>query len=110
MTYLEYMMDHGTENLSWCRPYTNDDETYFLIMYDGEALEIHAPGYEGHRYDGTLRIYMEQFARELAGDNYDLYSGYTDEQIALEYLHECGCASCPARHVCEAMNETMEDA
>lgn len=108
MTYMEYMQDHPEENLSWCKPYTNDGEDRFLIMYDGEPLEVHAPGIEGHRYDGTLRIYMEQFTRELAGADYDLYQGYTDEEIALKYMHECGCASCPARHLCEVMKEEMQ--
>lgn len=110
MTNLEYMMDHDMANMGWCKPYTNDDETCFMIMYDGEVIRILAPGIDAGRHDGALRIYMEQFARSLAGDDYDLYSGYTDEQIALKYLHECGCASCPVRHECETMNETMEDA
>lgn len=110
MTYKEYMFSHQDENMHFCKPYTNDDEDRFLIMYDGEADAIVAPGIEAHRWNGLLRIYMEQFTRELVGEDYDLHHGYTDEEIALHYMHEIGCASCPFFHVCEAMNEEMEDA
>lgn len=38
MTYRQYMQDHPEENMSFCKPYTNDDEDRFLIMYDGDQL------------------------------------------------------------------------
>lgn len=109
MTYMEYMNEHPDENFTWCKPYTNDSEDCYLIMYDGEAQEIHSPGIDAYRYDGSLRLHMEEFARLLAGNDYDLYKGYTDEHIALQYMHECGCASCPSRHACETMLKEMED-
>lgn len=49
MTYREYMQDHPEENMHFCKQYTNDNEDRFLIMYDGEADAIVAPGIEAHR-------------------------------------------------------------
>lgn len=109
MTYLEYMTEHPEENLSWCRPYINDAEDSWMILCDGKVTEVHAPGIDGRSWDGTMQEALPRFARHLAGDDYDLYEGYTDDEIATNYLHCCGCASCPARHRCDAMTEQVED-
>ena len=70
MTYKEYFEQHPEANFTWCKPYTDETETRFLIMYDGEPLSIIAPGIEGHRHDGTLALHMQQFVIDMIGDEY----------------------------------------
>ena len=109
MTYLEYMQDHENENLSWCKPYSDDSGEYMLVMHDGEVHSILSPTCEAFRYDGTLTDeLMERFAREVNHD-YDLYSGWSDIHIALEAMHEVGCVSCHWRDDCEVMGEEMSE-
>ena len=109
MKYLEYMENHDGENLSWCKPYTDDSGDYKLIMYNGEVNSISAPDYEAFRYNGSMTPeIMEKFARAVNRD-YDLYSGWEDWQIALEGMHETGCSCCPWRGECDAMAEEMND-
>ena len=107
MTYLDYMREHTDENLSWCKPYTNDDETHFLVMYDGIAGSIDTPNITAHRYGGSdFEAELEKLAREVNA-HYDLYSGWDDTHIALEAMHEVGCWRCPFRDECEAMGEEI---
>ena len=105
MTYREYMQEHDTENLSWCKPYTAKDGAYALIMYEGKPDSIISPDCEAHRWNGTLTDdVMEHFARAVNPD-YDLYSGYDDAYIAIIAMQECGCAACPFCADCDAMGE-----
>ena len=111
MTYREYFQQHEEENISCCRPFTDDSETYYLIQYDGEIESAKTPDgtyhrspVYGQRLDGSV---IESIARAV-NEQYDNYSGWTDEHIALEAMHEIGCAHCPFRDECEAMNEEMD--
>lgn len=109
MKYLEYMEAHENENFDWCKPYANDTETSFIIVYDGEALAITTPTMEVYRYDGSLNDdILRKFAKRV-NQSYDVYHGWSDLQIALEAMHEVGCASCPLKYGCDVMMEDIED-
>lgn len=108
MKYIDYMNEHPTENLCWCKPYTNDDETHYLIMYDGKPEVIITPNIEAWRYDGSLtEAIMEQFAREV-NPGYETYSHWSDTHIALEAMREIGCHYCPFKNDCDPMIEEMD--
>ena len=110
MKYIEYINEHSEFNFDWCKPYTNNDLTHTLVMYDGIASDIDTPDTTMHRYGGgDFEAALETLAREV-NENYELFSGYTDTEIALDAMHETGCAHCPFRHECEAMQADMDDA
>lgn len=107
MKYLDYMKQNPEQNFTWCKPYTNDSETHYLVVYDGIAHSIETPDITAHRYGGgNFDETLEQLAREVNPD-YDLYSGYDDTYIALQSMHEIGCWHCPFRDECEAMGEEV---
>ena len=109
MKYIDYMNDHEDENLSWCKPYADESGEYTLILHDGMVDAITTPDRIAYRYNGTLtEELMESFARAVNPD-YDDYSGWDDLHIALESMHEVGCAHCPFKDDCEAMGEEMSD-
>ena len=110
MTYLEYFNQHPTETLDWCKCYTDKSGEYFLVMYDGEPSLIKTPS--GTK-DVTPRHCgddsgMHDFAIAV-NNGYHCYHGWTDAYIALDVMHEVGCASCPFRDGCQVMNEEKED-
>ena len=106
MKWLEYMEAHPDEHLSFCSVYVSDiSDGYALIVYDGTLEGITTPDGVYSRSEGTLTDeVVEQFARTVNFD-YDLYVGYTDFQIAIFAMHEVGCASCPYKDGCEAMQD-----
>jgi len=114
MTYLEHFeKTSSNENMSWCKPFTDRNEEYFLLMHDGEISEAKTP--EGIFYRRSMGYGMkltdevlESIAR-IVNSEYDSYSHMTDENIALDAMHELGCVNCPFRHECEAVNEEMEE-
>ena len=111
MTYLEnFELKNPSGNLSWCKPFADKNEDAFLIMYEGTAECVRtSEGALLHRYNGTLNDYtIAEFARSV-NNGYYCYHGWTDENIALDVMHETGCASCPFRHECEAVNTEMEE-
>ena len=109
MTYAEYMEQHDTENFSWCKPYTNDDETYYLIMHDGLPLVIKTPTIEAWRYDGTLTgDVLKQVAKEINKD-YSEKRGYSNTYMILEAMHEIGCHYCPFKEDCEPMGGEIDE-
>ena len=109
MKYLEYFEQHPEENLSWCKCYANKDEDHFLVMYDGEPIRIETPvTCKDIRMNRIECEDLKDFALSV-NNGYHCYHGWTDEDIALDVMHEIGCGSCPFRHECEAMHEEMED-
>ena len=110
MTYRDYMEEHTTENFSWCKPYTNNEETHYLIVHDGIAEAISTPSIEIQRCDGSrlFEEWMETLAREVHPD-YDFCHGWSNQHIALVVMHEIGCCNCPFKYDCEAMGEEMEE-
>ena len=109
-TWMEYMEKHPDENLSYCKPYTNDNEDYFLIMFEGRAASISMPN--GIRItDGEpgFSDALRTLARTV-NEEYELYSGWDDTHIALETMHETGCSRCPfCKDWCDAMSDTISD-
>jgi len=107
MTYLDYMLEHEDENMDWCKPYVSDDGEYAIVMYSGHPESIRTPSGDAYRYNGTLNERtLQEFARAVNPD-YHPNRGWSDEYMAIEPLHETGCASCPWRDECEAMYETI---
>lgn len=113
MTYLDYMMDHPDENLSWCRPYASENERVKLsynevriqsLMIDGVEIEDFDP----MSYDQES-VWERICKASLGVETLPLYSGYSWSEIAMrDGLIECGCASCPWRTICDAMQEEIE--
>ena len=113
MKVIDYMEEHPEENLYWCKPYT-DDSGSFLVMWEGNPLAIRtADGREYWRNPVGLQNVLdaqalEAFAKYLEPD-YSDWQGYTDEEIILMNMSECGCASCPFRGQCEIMTDEMDE-
>lgn len=108
MTTRDYMLENPEANLGWCKPYTSEDGKYVLILRDdkGKVDAIKTP--DGTYYNVDLNSdILRKFAKSVNPD-YDLYRGYTDEQLALEHMRETGCANCPFRDECEAMDAETE--
>ena len=109
MTYREYFEEHENENLSWCKPYLDKSEEYCIVMHDGEVNGVVTPQMEAIRgWSGTQDIEdaVADIAKHINPD-YDCYSGWDDLHIALDAMHEWGCASCPYKEECDAMGEEM---
>ena len=111
MTYREYFEEHEDENLSWCKPYFDESGEYYINMYDDIVEAVITPKTKIIRvYDSnnTLDDVVTEVAKAVNPDYY-LYSGWDDLHIALDAMHECGCASCPFKDDCEAMGEEMQE-
>ena len=107
MKYSEYFEEHQAENFSWCKPYMDKTETYYVVMHDGEMLGIVTPTTVAYRYDGTLTDdLLERVAKEINPD-FDSYSGWDLTHIILEAMNEVGCFHCPFKEDCEPYNEYM---
>lgn len=110
MTYLDYANDHPDFHPAWCVPFSDDSEERFLIIHDGLASMIESPEVTSVRgellcdFDSDLGAFAQ-----AVNPDYDAYSGYTDQQIAMMAMHETGCAACPFRHECEAMSAEMDE-
>lgn len=111
MTYREYFEEHEDENLSWCKPYFDESGEYYINMYDGIVEAVITPKVKIIRvYDlnNTLDDIVTEVAKAVNPD-YDFYSGWDDLHIALDAMHECGCASCPFKDDCEVMGEEIQE-
>lgn len=109
MTYMDYMREHPEENFSWCKCYTNPEETHYMVMYDGLLNCINTPSVIAYRYGShDFDAEIETLAREV-NEDYDLYSEWDDIHIALDAMHEIGCWHCPFKDECEAMGEEMSE-
>ena len=108
MTFLEYFEQNPNKNMISCIPYADKTEEYFLIMFDGEWEEAKTPNGTYHRYDGTLTEAVKKSFAMAVNNGYYCYHGWTDEHIALDVMHEIGCAACPFRHDCQPMYEEWE--
>jgi hypothetical protein len=108
MTYLDnFEQNNSNENLSWCKPYTDKNEEYYLVMYEGEAEAAKTPEGTYHRYNSTLSEEVKESIAKAVNNGYHCYHGWNDEDIALDVMHEIGCKDCPFKHECEAVNEEM---
>lgn len=87
------------ENLSWCRPYRNEENDITIIVLEGKIDCIVTPE---EIYTDINPYLIKYFARVL-NDDYAEYSGWDDTHILLDACNEVGCADCPARFECEAM-------
>lgn len=103
MTYRDYHNDHPTENLGWCCPFT-DGKGAWLAEQSSTDGTIMFP--DGSECTTTNTKKLRDFAK-LVNPNYDMYLGYTDYEIALDAMHETGCAHCPWNAVCDAMDEEL---
>ena len=74
------------ENLSWCKPLVSDDEKTAIIQNEGEIISAMIDG-------KLLDIPNDEVAKEI--EKYD---------IDIDDLHETGCANCPFRDECDAMD------
>lgn len=91
-----------TENIGWCKPVVSDDGAAAVAEQEGRAVAVRISGvdYTG----GAIPAALERAARRVNPD-YDMYHGYDDLHIYLDGdTHETGCACCPWRDECDAMD------
>lgn len=79
-----YKRMRAGENLSWCRPYRSGNNYY--VQNEGEIIQLMQDGTDLVIDKDTLRIVEE-----------------------CDDWEEIGCAECPWRDECEAMNEDVDD-
>ena len=113
MTYREYFEQHEQENLSWCAPYATKDGDYKIVLYENDITALIGPdgitersSLYPSRTAPSFSAAVADFAR-MVNPEYDQYTMCTDQEIILDVMHEIGCAHCPLRDECAAMDETM---
>mgnify|MGYP003571293210 CR=1 FL=1 len=100
LTY-NYMLDHPMENLSWCKPYMNDQVSVAVCENKIVGMSIN-----GINVDTTSENIRN--AAKFCNPEYDLYEGYSDREILLMGdIQEAGCVDCPWFYICEAMKEEI---
>lgn len=103
MLYKDYMKDNETENLSWCRPFTDGNGNY-IVIYETDCMI--------HSKDVSINCPTEKQLSEFAktvNPYYDGYHGYTNEEIITDAMKEIGCCNCPFFNDCSAMDETWSE-
>ena len=108
-TWSEYMVEHNTENFSWCKPYVDTTGNYAIVMHDGIPESAVINGVTYYRYNGELTDEIITEIAKAVNPDYDLYSGYNNYQIAIMAMQETGCAHCPFFEDCSAMGEEMTE-
>lgn len=82
--HMLYEKMRRTENLSWCKPYVNEDGSKAVIVNEGVAYPVR----------GITSVKEgDKFTDELANE-IDAYD-----------MHEVGCCDCPVKDDCECMVE-----
>lgn len=110
MTYLDYANENPDFHPAWCQPYADSDEERFLVVHDGLASLIDSPEVTSVRGEDLCDFESDLGAlAQTVNPDYDLYTGYTDQQIALMKMHEIGCSACPFRYECETMAAEMDE-
>ena len=97
MKQLEYMEEHPAENLNWCRPFIKGNN--FLILTDGYPTVI---SLDGKIIEDPADDDVQALAKIVCED-YDDFDGWSDISIATCNMVERGCADCPMKNDCEAM-------
>lgn len=102
------------ENLSWCRPFTTKHKNLWVIVKEGKIEAIHE--LFGHIYFGQPYAFVNpsenliaEFARIYNKNYYANKDYFTPTEILLDVLYEKGCADCPFRDECEAMEDSGEN-
>ena len=103
MLYRDYMKTHETENLSWCRPFTDNNGNY-IVIYETDCM-IHS---KAQSINCPTEKQLSKFAKTV-NPYYDDYNGYTSEEIITDAMQETGCFHCPFFHDCAAMDETWSE-
>ncbi len=103
MLYKDYMRSHETDNLLWCRPFTDGNGNY-IVIYETDCM-IHSKDVS---INCPTEKQLSEFAKTVNPD-YSLYSGYTSEEIITSAMDEIGCCNCPFYNTCAAMDETINE-
>ena len=90
-------MSH-TENLGWCKPYTTSDGRFAVAVCEGDIVSMLIKGVDIDTTPETIKALAATI-----NEDYSLYRGCSDCDIALDAMTETGCASCPWRDCCECM-------
>jgi hypothetical protein len=93
------------ENLSWCRPFVDEDGKYAIAVNEGQIVSMILNGEEQSDITDDL---VYRFANDV-NLNYDLYQGWSDLHIICDALPERGCSECPFRDECDAMIVDEDD-
>lgn len=103
-------MGYG-DNLGICKPYSSADGRFEVSLYCDEIIKIRIDGKdvpydEDRQYtQGYSKALVNTVARIINPDYvyYDDLDDTDDTEIILDALVECGCADCPWRDDCDAM-------
>lgn len=89
------------ENLSWCRPYISRDGSCAMVINEGKIINIMINGKD---FVNPSREQLAALAARLNPDDADPDAdGEELIEILLDDMREVGCADCPYRDECEAM-------
>ena len=92
-------MEHD-ENLEWCRPISCKEGKIVVAVNNNAIVSIQI---DGEDVDATSENITR--AARIVSANYDEESeDYNDVEIIVNNGAEIGCAACPWRDVCEAMD------
>lgn len=92
-------MEYG-ENLEWCRPISCKEGKVISTQNEGRIVSLRI---DGEDVDATSENITR--AARIVSANYDEESeDYNDVEIIVNNGAEIGCAACPWRDVCEAMD------
>lgn len=98
MKKLYEQMESG-ENLEWCRPISCKDGKIVVAVNNNAIVSIQIDGEDVDAMPENITR-----AARIASDNYAEESAdYSDVEILSNNGAEIGCAACPWRDVCEAM-------
>lgn len=98
MKKLYESMEHG-ENLEWCKPISCKDGKVIFAQNEGRIVSIQI---DGEDVDATPEN-ITRAARIVSANYHDESEDYNDAEIIVNNGTEIGCAACPWRDVCEAM-------
>ena len=98
-------MEYG-QDLDWCACYKNKDVVY--VYANGEIISL-AIGEDEYHTTEQIKQNITRAAKLVEGDDYDLYDGYSDEEILLQSsnMDRCGCLECPYCSICDAMQQEV---
>lgn len=99
-TYRDHMTE-TRESLTWCQALSNESGTIQCVSLEGRLESFQVDG----KYMPTTKDLINQIARRLTGSNYEMFQGWTDEELIRQELQERPCCECPWFNECEAMDQ-----
>ena len=104
--WLDHINAHPDDHPARCVPYVDAAGECFLVLRDGKAAMIDAPGITSVRGDELCDFDSDLGAlAETVNPDFERYPDHTDQQVALMAMRETGCAACPFNLECDGSHE-----